>query len=106
MNKQGEELIQYIIKQTQIDRDTILRILNYRGVTELSEKYEKALEHARDLNVNPRIALDAVSSMLKLNIDKKDRQPKLNKELFKESPETVVKICQAYKGFYYRFLEE
>lgn len=28
MNKQEEELIQYIIHQTQIDRETILRILN------------------------------------------------------------------------------
>ena len=32
MNKQGEELIQFIVDQTQIGRDTIIRILNYRGV--------------------------------------------------------------------------
>lgn len=104
MNEQKEELIQFIVDQTQIGRDTIIRILNYRGVTELSEKYEKALKDAEELNVDSRIALDATFSIFKANIALKGRKSNLNKELFKESPETVVKICRAFKEYYYRSL--
>ena len=35
MNKQEEELIQFIVDQTQTDRDKVIRILNYRGATDL-----------------------------------------------------------------------
>ncbi len=106
MNKQEEELIQFIVDQTQIDRDTIIRILNYRGVTELSEKYEKALEDVEDLNVDSRIALESAASILRIDVDKKGNKSKLNNEALKEPPETVIQICQVHKGFYYRFLEE
>lgn len=104
MNKQEEELIQFIFDQTQIGRDTIIRILNYRGVAELSEKYEQALEDAEELNVDPRITLEAASAMLRLDTDKTCRKSKSNKELLREPPDTVIKICRAFKEFYYRFL--
>lgn len=104
MNKREEELIQFIVDQTQIGRDTIIRILNNRGVTELSEKYEEALKDAEDLNVDSKIAIEAASSILRLNIDKKGRKPNLNKELLKDPPETIIKICRAFKEYYYRSL--
>lgn len=104
MNEQKEELIQFIIDQTQIDRDTIIRILNYRGVTELSEKYEQVLKDAEGLSVDPRIALESAASILRIDVDKKGNKSKLNNEALKEPPETVIKICRAFKEYYYRSL--
>lgn len=104
MNKQGEELIQFIVDQTQIGRDTIIRILNYRGVTELSEKYEQVLKDAEDLHVDPRIALESAASILRIDVDKKGNKSKNNKELLWEPPDTVIKISRAFKEYYYRSL--
>jgi hypothetical protein len=118
-------MIQHLVKQTGIDQERIERIC-YAGepwteLEQLSGSLLQAVQYAKDTDTNPSIPLDAMSSLLKLetelrqkNVEKgdiSDEVLRLRKKLerivkiTREPAQTVEKVVSAIINYSYTQLD-
>ncbi|GEM_PF-3381701 len=120
------KMIQYLVKQTGIDHEKIERIC-YAGepwteLERLSGFLLQAIQHAKDTNTNPATPLDAMKSLLMLEIELREKNVtkgnisdevlKLQKKverivkITKETTETVEKVISAIINYSYAQIDK
>jgi hypothetical protein len=115
------KMLQHLVNQTGLDRDQIERIC-YAGepwaeLERLSGFLLQAIQHAKTTGSNPAVPLDALNSLMKLEIELREKngandnissevlrlQKKVEQisNITKEFPETVKKVVSAIIDYSY-----
>jgi hypothetical protein len=119
------KMIQYLVRQTGIDQESIERIC-YAGepwteLERLSGSLLQAIQYSKDTGTNPAAPLDAMNSLLKLATELREKgvaKGNLSEEILrlqkkverianitKESAETVEKVLSAIIAYSYLQLD-